>query len=172
MPLYVAGLFRDRGIAERVIRTLVDAGVPDGEISLAVREEAEEDVTQRRELAAGQPEFAALAVQSAWERLGWHGGARPPYRDHVAPDVQYTILTAGPAAIAIGGAQVGASAGGLVGAMANFGFALDTARTWYDAIVGGRAWIMVRTAPGVADPVRRVFGKYAPEVHAESMRHW
>ncbi|MBM3457463.1 MAG: DUF1269 domain-containing protein [Armatimonadetes bacterium] len=172
MPLYVAGLFRDRGVAERAIRSLIAAGVPEGEISLAVREIAEEDVRDRRLLAEGDDEFAQLAVHSAWERLGWQGGARPPYRNRVAPKIEHAILAAGPLALAIGGAQVGASAGGVVGAMANFGFALDTAREWYTGLVAGRAWLMVRTRPGNGDPIREVFARHQPELHAESLRHW
>ena len=62
MPLFIAGLFRDRGQAERVVTSLVGQGVPSGEISLAVREESEEDVTDRNALSDGA-QFDNLATQ-------------------------------------------------------------------------------------------------------------
>jgi hypothetical protein len=178
LPLFVAGLLRDRGVAERLITSLIDSGISSGEISLAVREVAEEDVTERDEIAAGVGageggnEFAALAVHSAWERLGWLGGARPPYRDTIPPDIEFAILTAGPLAIAIGGAQVGASGGGIVGSMGNFGFPLGLAKEWYDRIVKGHAWVMVRASEGDERKLRPLFHKYGAELPAESTRHW
>lgn len=172
MPLFIAGTFRDRGLAERAVSALLDAGVPSKDISLAVREEAEEDVTARDEMTGGVSEFSALAVHSAWERLGWQGGARPAYRDKIPPQIDHAILAAGPLGIAIGGAQVGAAAGGVVGGMANFGFTLDTARSWYQNIVDGQAWVMVRGAETDATRIRPVFDKYQAGARAESIRHW
>lgn len=173
MPLFIAGLFRDRGQAERVVTALLDRGIPSSEISLAAREEAEEDLNVRDQLGEGtEGEFAALAVHSAWERLGWQGGARPPYRDRVVPKIEMAYVAAGPLAIAIGGAQLGAASGGLVGAMNNFGFPLDLGRKWYHAISDGRAWLMVRTTEAEAGPIREIFGRYEPELPAESLRQW
>lgn len=171
MPLFIAGLFRDRGQAERVVTSLLGQGVPSGEISLAVREQAEEDMTDRNALSDGA-QFDSLATHSAWERLGWQGGARPAYRDKVAPNIEMAFIAAGPLAIAIGGAQLGAAAGGMIGTMNNFGFPLELGRRWYHQIVDGRAWLMVRTDERGADTVRKVFEKYQPEHPAESLRRW
>src|SRR5688500_1849093 len=99
VPLFIAGVFRDRGLAERVVTALLDGGVPSSEISMVVREEAEEDLGDRENESGG--EFAALATHSAWDRLGWQGGARPPYRDKFPPQVDRVYLAAGPLAIAI-----------------------------------------------------------------------
>src|SRR5262245_32783812 len=115
MPHFIAGVYRDRGLAERVITSLEEIGVSHADISLVVRQTAEEDVTTRDELDAQESPFVGLAVHSAWERLGWQGGARPAYRDRVPPNIQLAILAAGPIAIGLGGAQVGAIAGGVVG---------------------------------------------------------
>lgn len=172
LPLFIAGLFRDRALAERVVTALLDAGVPSGEISFVARELSEQDVTDRGDWAGEDNQFTNLAVHSGWERLGWLGGARPSYRDRIPPNIDMAFLAAGPLAIAIGGAQQGATAGGIVGSMTNFGFTHDTARQWYAKIVDGQAWVMVRTKTKDAEPVRRVFAKYQPEVGAESLRHW
>lgn len=177
LPLYVAGLFQDRGLARRVVTALLQAGVRSSEISLVARESAQEDVSQREavsvaSVANGENYFADLAVHSAWERLGWQGGARPAYRDKFPPKIEMAFLAAGPIAIAIGGAQLGAAAGGLVGAMHNFGFPLDRNREWYDEITHGRAWVMVRTSEREAASVRSVFERFNPDLPAESVRHW
>jgi hypothetical protein len=172
LPLFIAGLFRDRGLAERVVTALLDAGIPSSEISFVVREEAEEDVNVRDELDGAGHEFAGLAIHSAWERLGWLGGARPAYRDRVPPDIEMAFVAAGPIAIAIGGAQLGACSGGVVGSMTNFGFVHEMARDWYERIKQGQAWVMVRTGEGAAETTRRIFEKYRPDIPAESNRHW
>src|SRR6476646_1925570 len=157
-------MFRDRGLAERVITALLDSGVPSDDVSLVVREVAEEDVSVRDELSDEKNEFAALAVHSAWERLGWQGGARPPYKDTIPPDIEMAFLAAGPIAIAIGGAQLGACSGGIIGSMSNFGFLHDTGRQWYGRIVDGQAWVMVRTTEAAEGTVRPLFDRYRAEV--------
>jgi hypothetical protein len=174
VPLFIAGLFRDRGQAERVVTSLLDAGVPSSEISFAAREDSEEDVGERNELSEEDTPFAELARHSAWERLGWQGGARPAYRDKVAPKIDIAFIAAGPVAIAIGGAQLGAAAGGLVGAIGNFGFTLEQSREWYNRLAEGRAWVCVRTSTSspLVDKARKVFERYAPDMPAESTRHW
>lgn len=172
MPVFIAGMYRDRGLAGRVVTSLLDAGVPSADISLVAREAAEEDLPGRDEMDAEETPFGSLAVHAAWERLGWAGGARPAYRDKVAPIIECAMVAAGPIAIAIGGAQLGACRGGLVGSMTNFGFLHETAREWYDRILQGQAWVMVRTAEDGAEKARRIIEKYSPEVGAESVRHW
>jgi hypothetical protein len=172
LPLFIAGMFRDRAQAERVITALLEAGVPSSEISLAVREHAEEDMSHRGEMVEEGSEYAALAVHSAWERLGWQGGARPPYRDKIPPNIEMAFLAAGPVAIAIGGAQLGACSGGLVGSMGNFGFDRGTIKDWYNRIVEGQAWVCVRTAEKDAASARAIYSRYQPDLHAESIRHW
>jgi hypothetical protein len=171
LPLFLAGIFPDRGKLERVVTALLDADIPSSEISVAFRETAEEDVSQRGELLE-EHEFGALAVHSGWERLGWLSAARPAYRDRIPPDIDAAIVTAGPLAIAIGGAQVGASAGGTVGSMSNFGFPLELSRQWFDRIMLGQVWVMVRTTTGEADKPREIFERYSPDLPAESLRHW
>ena len=172
MPLFIGGMFRDRGQAERVVTALLDAGIPSNEVSIAFREEAEEDLTEREEWGREDAVFGSLAVHSAWERLGWAGGARPPYRDKVPPVVDMAFVAAGLIAVAIGGAQLGACSGGIVGSMANFGFPHELARQWYDRMVQGQAWVMVRTTEREGDRMQQVFEKYSGDLLGRSLRHW
>jgi hypothetical protein len=172
LPVFIGGVFKDRGQAERVITALRDSGVPSSEISLVARELAEEDLNARADMGLESGEFAELALQSAWERLGWQGGARPAYRNVIPPNIEMAFVAAGPLAIAIGGAQLGASAGGIVGSMTNFGFTHELARDWYARIAGGAAWVMVRTDEGQAPRVKQLLEKHHWELAAESLRHW
>ncbi|MCC2668983.1 MAG: hypothetical protein K0Q72_1454 [Armatimonadetes bacterium] len=172
MPVFIGGLFKDRGQAERVITALLDSGVASSEISLVAREVAEEDLNARAEAAGEDGQFKELALQSAWERLGWQGGARPAYRNSIPPNIEMAFVAAGPLAIAIGGAQLVAASGGIVGSMTNFGFTHELARQWYSRIAGGNAWVMVRTDEARSPKVKQLFEKYHWDLAAESNRHW
>jgi hypothetical protein len=169
---FIAGVYPDRGMAERVITALTEAGVPTSDISLVVREVAEEDVTGRDELDAGEQPFVGLAIHSAWERLGWQNAARPAYRDQIPPNIELAILAAGPVAIGIGGAQVGATAGGVVGTIGNFGFNLEQSRRFYDRVLDGQAFVMARAESERADAIRQLMHRFEPELAAETVRAW
>jgi hypothetical protein len=169
---FIAGVYTDRGLAERVITALGDMGVPTSDISLVVREVAEEDVSGRGSLDATEQPFVGLAIHSAWERMGWQNAARPAYRDQVPPNIELAILAAGPVAIGIGGAQVGATAGGVVGSIGNFGFTLDQARRFYDRVLDGGAFVMVRTDTAGAGSIRELMRRFEPELEGEAVRAW
>jgi len=171
MVHYIAAVYRDRGLAERVISALRDAAVRSGDISLVVREEAEETISSRDELE-GDATFSGLAVHSAWERMGWQNSARPGYRDRVPPNIELAFLAAGPLAIALGGAQIGATAGGIVGGIGNFGFNHEFAQQCYDRIVDGGAFVMVGTPPDRLDPVRDTLCRFQPDLVGETIRPW
>jgi len=172
MARYVAALYRDRGLAQRVITALAEVGVPHEEISLVIREKAEEDVTERDELDTSEVPFGELAVHSAWERMGWLGGARPAYRDRVPPDVEFAFIAAGPLAIGLGGAQIGATAGGIVGGITNFGFNLDFGKDCYDRILDGQALVMAKAADDSGSRVRDTMARFQPERIGEAPRPW
>lgn len=170
MPRFIAAVYRDRGLAERVIGALRDAGVSSSDISLAVRDHSEEDVNERDEIDSEEQPFVGLAVHSAWERLGWQGGARPAYRDRVPPNIELAIVAAGPLAIGLGGAQLGAIAGGVVGGITNFGFKMDEARDYYDRIIEGQAFIMVGGDEARLIKARETLQRFSPETSSEAWR--
>lgn len=172
MPHFIAALYRDRGLAERVIHTLLDAGVSSGDLSLAVREVVEEEISERDEFVSSEQAFPELAIHAAWERMGWQGGARPAYRDRVPPNIELAILAAGPLAIGLGGAQLGATAGGIIGGITNFGFNLEQAREWYERIVDGQAFLVTRADAEQLEKRRAVITRFQPETAAEVFRPW
>lgn len=146
MARFIAAIFADRAQAGRVIQALQDAGIPRKDISLVARESLAEDLRDR-----GREEepavFPGLAVSAAWDRLGWQVGGLPEFRTRVAPDVKLMIVAAGPIAISMGGAQVGATGGGLVGSLNNFGIPLETGRDFERRIHEGQPLVGVLFTP-------------------------
>lgn len=152
MARFIAAAFADRAQADRVIVALKDAGIASGDISLVVRERASEDVRDRDQ---EKSPFTGLAVSAAWDRVGWQVGGLPEFRTQVAPDVKLAILCAGPIAISLGGAQVGATGGGIVGSLNNFGIPLEIGRDFERRIHEGQPLIGVLfTADSPAENVR------------------
>src|SRR5216684_4777851 len=146
MARFIAAVFEERAQAERVIQALQDAGIPRKEISLVARETLAEDLSDR-----GREEepsaFTGLEVSAAWDRVGWQVGGLPEFRTKIAPDVKLVIIAAGPIAISLGGAQVGATGGGIVGSLNNFGIPLETGRDFERRIHEGEPLVGVLFTP-------------------------
>jgi hypothetical protein len=146
MPRFIAAAFDDRAQADRVVHALQDAGIARKDISLVAREAIAEDLRDRDhpdETSA----FTGLAVRAAWDRVGWQVGGLPDYQNQVAPDVKMVIIAAGPIAISLGGAQVGATGGGLVGSLNNFGIPLEIGRDFERRIHEGQPLVGVLFTP-------------------------
>jgi hypothetical protein len=167
---FICGIFGDRAQAQKVIRALIDSGISSRQISLAVREPRSEDVGRRDEAEETPTPFTGVSLSSAWERVGWQNSALPPYRTKIAPDVTEVILMAGPMAISLGGPQVGATGGGLVGSVANFGFPLELARDYERRIHEGAALVMVSVNDAQMAPVRGTLDSFQGEVIATARR--
>ena len=171
MGRFISGIFPDRAQAQKVVRALMESGVSSRRISLAVRESRAEDVARRDETEeAESTPFAGISLSAAWERVGWQNSALPPYRTKVAPDVTMVILAAGPIALSLGGPQVFATGGGLVGAVANFGFPLETAQRYERRVHEGAALVMVGGDEAEMAPIRSTFEQFAAEEVAAARR--
>lgn len=159
---FVAGLFEDRAQAEKVIQALQEAGISHRAISLVAREQAAEEIARRDEEELPSA-FRDLALSAAWDRVGWQNSALPPYRTRVAPDVKMVIVAAGPLALSLGGPQVGATGGGIVGAAANFGIPLEVAKRYEARIHEGAALVGVYYPEGDPEPARRVLEQFGAQ---------
>jgi hypothetical protein len=159
---FVAGIFEDRAQAEKAIQALQDAGISHRALSLVVRERESEDVGKRDEEETPSA-FTGVALSAAWDRVGWQNSALPTYRTKVAPDVRMVLVAAGPLALSLGGPQVGATGGGVVGAMANFGIPLETAQRWQERIHNGAALVGVSFLEGDVEPARQVLQRFGAE---------
>lgn len=146
MARFVAAAFVDRAQAERVIQALQDAGIDRKDISLVVRSALSEDVRER-DRPDETSAFTGMAVSAAWDRVGWQTGGLPEFRTQVAPDVKLVILAAGPIAISLGGAQIGATGGGIVGSLNNFGIPLEIGRDFERRIHEGQPLVGVLFTP-------------------------
>jgi hypothetical protein len=142
MPRFIAAAFPDRAQAARVVQALQDAGIPSGDISLVAREFQSEDVSDR-DRTDQDSAFTGMAVSAAWDRVGWQVGGLPEFRTQVARDVTMFIMAAGPIAISLGGAQIGATGGGIVGSLNNFGFPLEVGRDFEQRIHQGQPLVGV-----------------------------
>jgi hypothetical protein len=167
---FISGIFADRAQAQQVVRALMESGISSRQISLAVREPRSEDVGQRGEQEETPTAFTGVSLSSAWERVGWQNSALPPYRTKIAPDVKTVILVAGPMALSIGGPQVGATGGGLVGSIANFGFPLELARDYERRIDAGAALVMVSVDDTQMAHVRGTLESFQAEALATARR--
>src|SRR5690242_13235253 len=146
MPRFIAAAFADRAQAERVVHALQDAGIARKDISLVAREGLSEDVRDR-DRADENSAFTGMAVSAAWDRVGWQVGGLPEFRTQVAPDVKLVIIAAGPIAISLGGAQIGATGGGIVGSLNNFGIPLPIGRDFERRIHEGQPLVGVLFTP-------------------------
>jgi hypothetical protein len=156
MARFMAAAFVDRAQADRVVYALKDAGIASKDISLVARETLSEDVRDR-DREEEQTPFTGLAVSAAWDRVGWQVGGVPEFRSQVAPDVKMVIIAAGPIAISLGGAQIGATGGGIVGSLNNYGIPLETGREFERRIHEGQPLVGVLFTPeSPADHVRAV----------------
>jgi hypothetical protein len=146
MARFIAATFLDRAQAERVVYALKDAGIASKDISLVARETLAEDVRDRDREDENQA-FTGIAVSAAWDRVGWQVGGLPEFRTQVAPDVTMVLIAAGPIAISLGGAQIGATGGGLVGSLNNFGIPLEVGRAFQERVHAGQPLVGVLFTP-------------------------
>jgi hypothetical protein len=146
MARFIAAAFVDRAQADRVIYALKDAGIASPDISLVARERSGEDLRDR-DREDENSAFTGLAVSAAWDRVGWQVGGLPEFRTQVAPDVNLVIIAAGPIAISLGGPQVGATGGGIVGSLNNFGIPLEVGRDFERRIHEGQPLVAVLFTP-------------------------
>jgi len=146
MARFIAAAFADRAQAERVVHALKDAGIASKDISLVAREAMSEDVRDRGREDENSA-FTGLAVSAAWDRVGWQVGGLPEFRTQVAPDVKIVIIAAGPISISLGGPQVGATGGGIVGSLNNFGIPLEIGKEFERRIHEGQPLVGVLFTP-------------------------
>ncbi len=102
---------------------------------------------RERDRADENSAFTGMAVSAAWDRVGWQVGGLPEFRTEVAPDVEVVIIAAGPIAISLGGPQVGATGGGIVGSLNNFGIPLEVGRDFDRRIHEGQPLVGVMFTP-------------------------
>src|SRR5919204_4207595 len=152
----VAGVFSDRGEAQRTIEELRTAGVDPQRVSVVAQ-----DPQRAREVAqqTGAETVTGTAAGAGLGALlggtaGWLVGIGALAIPGIGP-----LVAAGPIAAALGvagttaaaGAGVGVVAGGIIGALTGWGFAESEARAYEERVAQGDVLLAVQVDDDAAD---------------------
>lgn len=144
----VVGVFSDLGEAQKAAARLENAGFPKDSIGIVTR-----SGPQARDEHTSPVENDAAAGAA----IGGIGGLVLTFATLTVPGVG-PLLAAGPILAALGGAGVGAVAGGLIGALTRMGISEDDARGYAEGIRRGDVLLTVRTSATGADRARGILG--------------
>jgi len=143
----VLGLFESGEAAGQAIRTLHDRGFAREQISVAMRNSAEQ-AALAQDVGANEPAEAASAGAVGGGILGGMAGLLVGIGALTVPGIG-PVLAAGPLAGALGttlaGAGIGAAAGGMVGALAGIGVPPEHAERYAEGVRRGGTLVTVQT---------------------------
>ena len=161
----VAGVFSDRGEAQRTIEELRTAGVDPQRVSVVAQ-----DPQRAREVAqqTGAETVTGTAAGAGLGALlggtaGWLVGIGALAIPGIGP-----VLAAGPIAAALGvagttaaaGAGMGAAAGGLVGALTGWGFSESEAREYESRVRQGDLLVTAQVEDEAAGRCEEIFRRH------------
>jgi hypothetical protein len=160
-----AAIFHSRSDAERAIHELRDAGVPDSAISVVSLHEGEVTTKdgdgQATELEHDNKVSGALKGLGVGGGLGAIAGLGALFIPGVGPFIAagalaQTLGVAGSAAVVSG--AVGATAGGLTGALVDYGITREHAEHYDERIREGGVFVAVDTSGSASDyaPIRAI----------------
>ncbi len=152
----VVGIFDSMNQAENAVRALESAGISRGDISVVANKNTSgSDETTGSETAttAGASHVATDAGIGA--ALGGVGGLLLAFAGLAVPGIG-PILVAGPILAALGGAGIGAVAGGVIGALTEAGVPEDEAHYYAEGVRRGQVLVTVHTDESRADQARQV----------------
>jgi len=139
----VIALFDDLAHAQRAIEILEEDGFARHDISVVTKHGAEQPA---RDDIDSDPTVASVAEEEAKTggMIGGVGGLIAGLAAFAVPGIG-PILAIGPLAAALGGAAMGAVAGGIVGALAEAGVPEDRARHFQQRILHGDVVLTLHT---------------------------
>ncbi|MCW5852468.1 MAG: hypothetical protein KIT87_20505, partial [Anaerolineae bacterium] len=150
----VVGLFETRDQAQQAVQALRNAGIPQDDISLVMRDRREAQATAA-DIGAGSATAAGLAGGAVLGGLaGWLVGIGALAIPGIGP-----IVAAGPLAAALTGGAIGAATGGLLGALVDAGVPEEEARTYQSGIERGASLLSVRAPDGREQQVRDMMNR-------------
>jgi hypothetical protein len=138
MATAVAGTFEDRAAAYSAVELLLTAGVPVSDLSLIVR-----DTDEGAEPAVQEGPTAARVGMTTGGLLGALGGLLVGLGALTVPGVG-PVLATGPLSVALGGAALGAAAGGLLGVLVDLGIPEEVATAYLAHLERGHVLLTVR----------------------------
>jgi hypothetical protein len=180
----VVALFDDIESAERAVRDLRDAGVPQDDISLATRHTGEWSDGGGRMRRDDEPRpredesSAAGTGAGIGAALGGLGGLLVGLGALTIPGIG-PIVAAGPLGTALAGllgagagALAGGAAGGLLGALVDMGVPRDRAEYYAEGVRRGGTLVMVRSQGGHDERLRDILQRNGAVDIEERAGHW
>jgi hypothetical protein len=159
----VVGIFDDMASAESAVRELESTGISRDEVSIVANKNVENtaatqygDTTADTSATAGASHVAADAGIGA--ALGGVGGLLLSFVALAIPGVG-PILAVGPIVAALGGAGIGAVAGGVIGALTESGVPEEEAHYYAEGVRRGQVLVTVHTDQSHADQVQQVLDR-------------
>jgi hypothetical protein len=152
----VVAIFLDLAEARRATAALIEAGYPEADISVAMRERYDAGfgpgASLLRDLPAPNQATTTTMDQGKIDSRGMYETAEA-YRKGLGP-----LVLAGPLARGIGGAALGISAGGLTGALSDIGIPNEVGRDLTDRVrAGERTLVALRVEREKSPEVERLF---------------
>lgn len=165
----VLGLFETVENADQAIRALNEAGFAEDKISLLAREEAVESLVEDRRTKTAKESAGAAAVAGGTigGLIGLVAGASTALIMGIG-----TVITGGALAAAIGvtaaGVGIGASYGGLFGALIGWGIAEDDVKSYIEGVRRGEVLVAIQAEPGRKDEAAKILQE--AEAHSVTIR--
>ena len=163
----VVGAFGDLGQAQNAAARLRQAGFPESAIGI---------VSRTRPEHAGEHASPVESDASVGAAIGGVGGLVLTFATLAVPGVG-PVMAAGPILGALGGAGVGAVAGGLIGAFTRLGIPKGDAQHYSEKVGRGDVLLTVRTSVEDADRARAILqaqdeAKDKPQERRLHRREW
>lgn len=157
----VVGIFDDMGSAESAVRELESSGISRDDVSIVANKNVEHDDTssyagKADTEPAGASHVAADAGIGA--ALGGVGGLLLSFVGLAIPGVG-PVLAIGPIVAALGGAGIGAVAGGVIGALTESGVPEEDAQYYAEGVRRGQVLVTVHTDESWAEEARQVLDR-------------
>lgn len=153
----VVGVFNDMQSAQEAVREIRRLGLPAEKISVLANRDAAgaQDSEAMTDADKGSDVVADAGIGAA---LGSIGGLLLGFAAFAIPGLG-AVVAAGPIFAALGGAGVGAVAGGVIGALNEVGVPQEEAQGYQEDVRGGRVLVVVQSDEAAAERVREILDR-------------
>jgi uncharacterized membrane protein len=160
----VVGVFDNIQDAKSAVEALENSGFSRDDISIIANKNAAGDYqTTGADHVSGTGDKASAVASDAGigAALGGVGGLLWSFAALAIPGVG-PVLALGPLAAALGGAGIGAVAGGIIGALTESGIPESEAQNYAEVVRRGQVLVSVRTDTARAERARDILDEYGP----------
>lgn len=164
----VVGVFDNMQSAREAVEEIHRLGLPTGKISLLANRDAAgaRNTGRLTDADIGADVVADAGIGAA---LGSIGGLLLGFAAFAIPGIG-PVVAAGPLFTTLGGAGLGAVAGGIIGALNEAGVPREEARSYQDDVRAGCILLVVQTDEAAAERVREILDRNGLAQRAEDAR--